>query len=62
MKIISFYSDPTKFECVCNSGFYGDGLNCIPEVNCINVPSLCHANAKCVSTSAGLQCICNTGN
>lgn len=49
------------FECVCNAGFYGDGLICVPEVNCYNIPSLCHANGRCVNTKAGYQCICETG-
>lgn len=51
----------SEYECVCDSGYYGDGLVCIPEVNCRNVPSLCHDNGKCVSTNAGYQCVCEIG-
>lgn len=50
-----------KYECACNSGFYGDGFVCVPEINCVNVPSLCDINGRCVSTKSGYQCICNAG-
>lgn len=49
------------YECVCNTGYYGDGFVCLPEINCLNVPNMCDVNARCVSTTSGLQCICNTG-
>lgn len=54
-------SNTDTFECACNQGYYGDGFVCLPEVNCVNIPTLCHQNGKCVSTNAGYQCICNTG-
>lgn len=50
------------YECVCNSGYYGDGLTCVPERNCVNIPELCHEFASCLSTKAGYQCVCKTGN
>lgn len=53
--------DPTLYECICNIGYYGDGFICEPDVNCQNVPSLCHPNAECASTTSGLQCVCNAG-
>lgn len=50
-----------SYECVCNGGYYGDGLLCVPELNCRNVRELCHEFAQCIRTSAGYQCVCNTG-
>lgn len=49
------------YECTCNNGFYGDGLICVPEIDCFNLPSLCHENARCISTTSGYQCFCNSG-
>lgn len=56
-----YIRDHRLYECVCNPGYFGDGFGCMPEVNCINVPSLCSSDAQCVSTTSGLQCVCNTG-
>lgn len=50
-----------SYECMCNEGFEGDGFNCMPEVNCYNVPTLCHEFGRCISTRSGYQCICNSG-
>lgn len=55
------FREPTKYECTCNPGFFGDGFVCTPERNCINIPSLCDPNAQCVSTTSGYQCACNQG-
>lgn len=48
------------YECACNSGYYGDGLICIEEINCRNA-DLCHEFGRCIETSSGLQCVCNSG-
>lgn len=53
--------NPSLYLCVCNGGFSGDGFVCTPEENCQNTPSLCHLDAKCMSTTSGLQCVCNAG-
>lgn len=50
-----------KYECACNSGFYGDGFICVPEINCMNVPQLCHEQGRCIHTASGYQCVCNAG-
>ncbi|XP_058453091.1 nidogen [Malaya genurostris] len=55
------FREPSKYECICNPGFFGDGFVCTPERNCANIPSLCDPNARCVSTTTGYQCICNEG-
>lgn len=52
---------PEGYECTCNPGYHGDGINCVPDENCVNYPSMCHQNAKCVSTPAGYKCACNLG-
>lgn len=54
-------NDNGTFACACNQGFEGDGFNCSPEVNCYNVPTLCHELGRCVSTRSGYQCVCNSG-
>lgn len=53
--------DSDDFECECDSGYIGDGLICIPEVNCINKPSLCDKNAKCITVHNEKTCVCNSG-
>lgn len=55
------YRDLSKHECVCDTGYYGDGYVCVEEINCRNTPNLCDVNAKCTTQSTGLQCICNPG-
>lgn len=55
------FREPSKHECTCNPGFFGDGFVCTPERNCVNIPSLCDPNAKCISTTTGYQCVCNQG-
>ncbi|XP_055547444.1 nidogen [Wyeomyia smithii] len=55
------FREPSKYECSCNPGFFGDGFVCTPERNCANIPSLCDPSARCVSTTTGYRCICNEG-
>lgn len=55
------FREPSKYECVCDPGYFGDGFVCTPEENCLNVPALCHSLASCHSTTSGLKCICNQG-
>lgn len=57
----SLFREPSKYECSCNPGFFGDGFVCTPERNCVNIPILCDPNAQCVSTTTGYQCVCNQG-
>jgi hypothetical protein len=47
-----------SFTCQCNSGYTGNGDTCSALVNCGATPSLCDANASCVS---GTSCVCNAG-
>ncbi|KAH8299746.1 hypothetical protein KR044_005465 [Drosophila immigrans] len=53
--------DPANYACQCNAGYQGDGYVCIEEQNCLNNPTLCDMNAKCMSTNSGLVCVCNQG-
>ncbi|XP_012567149.1 neurogenic locus notch homolog protein 1 isoform X4 [Hydra vulgaris] len=43
-------------QCVCLSGFTGDGYTCTPTV-CTS----CSANAQCLNVNGAFQCVCNNG-
>ncbi|XP_055844411.1 nidogen-like [Episyrphus balteatus] len=51
--------DPALFECLCNSGFYGDGKLCQKENNCKITPSMCDTNANCRPFNGRFTCVCN---
>ncbi|XP_055837806.1 nidogen-like isoform X2 [Episyrphus balteatus] len=51
-------SDPGLFECLCNSGFYGDGKLCKKE-HCQIKPSMCDTNANCRPFNGSFTCVCN---
>lgn len=53
--------DPAKYECQCEAGYQGDGYVCVEQQNCLNNPTMCDLNARCMSTNTGLVCVCNQG-
>ena len=48
------------FTCACNSGFFGDGINCVDVNECDN-DNQCPENASCVNFDGGFSCSCNEG-
>ena len=47
-------------NCVCQSGFTGDGKTCDDIDECDGLHS-CHIKAQCVNTVGSFQCVCNSG-
>ena len=52
-----------SFECVCNAGYSGDGINCADDNECAGegTGNNCDSNASCTNTDGGFECACNTG-
>ena len=50
---------PGLYSCKCDSGYQGDGQNCLDIDECEESP--CHANATCLNKPGFHLCSCNTG-
>jgi hypothetical protein len=50
-----------KYECTCNSGFYGDGHSCTDHNECTNGQKRCDPVAACTNTHGNHYCTCPTG-
>jgi len=50
-----------SFECTCDSGFEGNGVNCTNVDECQLEDDNCHVNATCVDTVGSFVCNCNSG-
>ncbi|XP_076766279.1 nidogen [Xylocopa sonorina] len=49
------------YWCFCNTGFEGDGTECVKtEVSCFNV-DICDPNASCQQEESQAKCVCNPG-
>ncbi|KAH8739179.1 latent transforming growth factor beta binding like protein [Cryptosporidium ryanae] len=48
--------DLSKFECVCSSGWIGDGINCNDINECITLNNPCGNNHCCINTLGGFEC------
>jgi MYXO-CTERM domain-containing protein len=52
--------DRSKPQCVCNTGYMGDGMTCTPINDCDKSP--CGARATCTPTGPGMhRCTCGDG-
>ena len=49
------------FDCECNSGFFGNGVNCTDKNECENGQHDCDANATCSNTIGSYSCSCDFG-
>ena len=50
-----------SYNCTCNSGYEGDGINCNDIDECKRDIHQCEVNARCVNTIGGYNCTCNLG-
>ncbi|XP_043266975.1 nidogen isoform X2 [Venturia canescens] len=49
------------YECHCNPGYEGDGIDCVKsEVSCLDV-DICDPNASCRPVDTGAKCVCDSG-
>ncbi|XP_017755220.1 PREDICTED: nidogen-2 isoform X3 [Eufriesea mexicana] len=49
------------YECRCNPGYEGDGMDCTKtEVSCLDV-DICDPNASCQQDESLAKCVCNPG-
>ena len=51
-----------SFQCICNVGFSGDGIECVNIDEClIEYNNNCHSDATCIDTFGSFHCDCNNG-
>jgi hypothetical protein len=48
-------------QCVCDTGYGGDGMTCADMDECTDGIDDCDANATCTNTDGGFDCACNAG-
>ncbi|KAH7649524.1 latent transforming growth factor beta binding like [Cryptosporidium bovis] len=48
--------DLSKFECVCSSGWMGDGIDCFDINECISLNNPCGNHHCCINTPGGFEC------
>eukprot|EP00055_Hartaetosiga_balthica_P003004 m.6052 g.6052 ORF g.6052 m.6052 type:complete len:1092 (+) comp2539_c0_seq1:166-3441(+) len=52
---------PQSFNCTCNSGFSGNGWDCMDIDECTAYNNTCHKQASCTNTIGSFICTCNEG-
>ena len=48
-------------DCVCNTGFDGDGFSCSDIDECLTDTHNCHINADCFNEIGSFECTCQSG-
>uniref|UniRef100_A0A8C7U1Y1 Stabilin 2 n=1 Tax=Oncorhynchus mykiss TaxID=8022 RepID=A0A8C7U1Y1_ONCMY len=53
---------PGRRQCVCNTGYHGDGMVCVQINPCLDGKGGCHVNADCIHTGPNkTSCVCSQG-
>ncbi|XP_057336518.1 nidogen-like isoform X1 [Microplitis mediator] len=56
-----FIKDTEEYECRCNPGYEGDGIECVKtDVSCLDI-DICDPNASCRPDEPVAKCVCNPG-
>ena len=50
-----------SYECSCNDGWEGDGVNCDDVNECTDGTAACHSRADCSNTEGSYRCTCQAG-
>lgn len=50
-----------QYDCVCKTGFSGDGRVCTDVDECTADLNICDVNARCYNVPGSFQCQCNSG-
>jgi hypothetical protein len=50
-----------SFECECNNGYEGDGVNCVDIDECTDGLDNCHTEATCTNSPGSFECECSEG-
>lgn len=50
-----------SFDCVCQTGYEGDGVFCGDVNECEMAQSVCEINATCTNSAGAYSCACNSG-
>ena len=51
----------SAFDCTCNAGYKGDGVNCSYIDECMTAADNCDNNASCTNNVGGFSCACSSG-
>ncbi|XP_035659096.1 uncharacterized protein LOC118404179 [Branchiostoma floridae] len=51
----------SSFQCVCNSGYSGDGTSCTDVNECESAVCASDGNSNCVNSAGSYSCVCNVG-
>ncbi|CAH1254027.1 FBN1 [Branchiostoma lanceolatum] len=51
----------SSFQCVCNSGYSGDGTSCTDVNECESSACASDENSICVNSAGSFSCVCNAG-
>ncbi|XP_051169856.1 nidogen isoform X3 [Leptopilina boulardi] len=60
--VCGYNQTASNYACICLSGFYGNGFNCLPQLSCKNDPGICSHYATCIPVGhQQFTCVCHDG-